>query len=845
MARCALTGQSIWAEPPRAVASPSPGARVPELEGEASSSSASSTPSLSFPTSPVSITLSLPFAKAPSLTHGLEYGAFSVRGPTPSVDLQHQPVTTLSPTLLGGELLEPASLPHAVTPDGTTQRALEQIFQANPRPHTRATSFSNQPSIRPDPTSYFSPPLASRTRSRSSAPAVDPSAPHSARPTEHFYRSMSGTNGAHPIRMAPSLSQDEALRPRVGESRDSYTSETGSYDPTPWRSSLPSKSVGTGWEDFEREREGRSRLRDAEQSQRTWGAQRDVSVGGMTDDGFTHSGIGLSNMSPFSRDSGRTLMEVNEGGYRARREYSLGAVGSGRKRGDTVWGSSRPLREAEDEDVDDAFAAPTKSGATSRRHSVSAFTAPLSRSIGFNLPDEVIKVSRTPGGGRPSFGHGFGSRPGSSAVNDEDLAADLNSLHLNLEAHVAATSSLLPHVGSMPAYTSRDLSSSRNQFRDEPAASAYGSRGLQDQYDSGSSSAARLFQTLSSGGTASRNASRYEYGSGTDEFGLPTPGGASSFGQSGRYASSFGRPPSPPSAFYPSQGLSAQAPSFQAFASASSQPAPATPSFYAPVVNPEVANLGRGIPLHSVPANAPLYIVEFKAGRKDLFFVEDPNLTLRQGDLVIVEADRGKDIGKFFKPCSLDEVQAFQQRLVELALGQLANPQGGGGGGRDGQPPNAATIARMTKEFSPKKIFGKAQPIDTQLLLSKAQDEVKALALVRGKVAQKSKSFPFSFGIGLTPWSDLAMEITDAEWQWDRRKLTFFYLADQRVDFRELVRELFRLYKTRIWMSVLPFPGSYDADCDTGAVWIKLSRAGILRALRTWINPDFSSRAVL
>ena len=42
---------------------------------------------------------------------------------------------------------------------------------------------------------------------------------------------------------------------------------------------------------------------------------------------------------------------------------------------------------------------------------------------------------------------------------------------------------------------------------------------------------------------------------------------------------------------------------------------------------------------------------------------------------------------------------------------------------------------------------------------------------------------------------DLAMEITDAEWQWDRRKLTFFYVADQRVDFRELVRELFRLCK--------------------------------------------------
>lgn len=62
---------------------------------------------------------------------------------------------------------------------------------------------------------------------------------------------------------------------------------------------------------------------------------------------------------------------------------------------------------------------------------------------------------------------------------------------------------------------------------------------------------------------------------------------------------------------------------------------------------------------------------------------------------------------------------------------------------------------------------------------------------------------------------DLAMEITDAEWQWDRRKLTFFYLADQRVDFRELVRELFRLYKTRIWMYVLSsLSSSFHRRCE-------------------------------
>lgn len=40
----------------------------------------------------------------------------------------------------------------------------------------------------------------------------------------------------------------------------------------------------------------------------------------------------------------------------------------------------------------------------------------------------------------------------------------------------------------------------------------------------------------------------------------------------------------------------------------------------------------------------------------------------------------------------------------------------------------------------------------------------------------------------------------DNDFYRDRRKLTFYFVAEKRVDFRELVRELFKLYKTRIWM---------------------------------------------
>jgi cell fate regulator YaaT (PSP1 superfamily) len=42
------------------------------------------------------------------------------------------------------------------------------------------------------------------------------------------------------------------------------------------------------------------------------------------------------------------------------------------------------------------------------------------------------------------------------------------------------------------------------------------------------------------------------------------------------------------------------------------------------------------------------------------------------------------------------------------------------------------------------------------------------------------------------------MKVSDAEWQWDRKKLTVYFTADNRVDFRQLVRDLASLFRTRI-----------------------------------------------
>ncbi|KAI8844510.1 PSP1 C-terminal conserved region-domain-containing protein [Chytriomyces cf. hyalinus JEL632] len=163
----------------------------------------------------------------------------------------------------------------------------------------------------------------------------------------------------------------------------------------------------------------------------------------------------------------------------------------------------------------------------------------------------------------------------------------------------------------------------------------------------------------------------------------------------------------------------------------------------------------------------PVYVIEFKAGRIDYFHAGEtviPGQMIRAGDLVIVEADRGKDLGKVIHDnlANLAQLHLFQSQHKDIMVESLIS----------------------SKEIQPKRIYGLAQQGEVSLLVSKAQDEAKAMAVCQAKIRQRK----------------LPMEIVDAEYQWDRKKLTFYFVADRRVDFRELIRDLFKLYKTRIWM---------------------------------------------
>ncbi|THU85058.1 PSP1-domain-containing protein [Dendrothele bispora CBS 962.96] len=237
--------------------------------------------------------------------------------------------------------------------------------------------------------------------------------------------------------------------------------------------------------------------------------------------------------------------------------------------------------------------------------------------------------------------------------------------------------------------------------------------------------------------------------------------------------------------------------------------------------------LGRGVPLSAVPAHWQLYIVEFKAGRTDLFYLTDAQKgemlraeggqqnghganPLNVGDYVIVEADRGRDLGRVVNDSiTIEEVERWLEGRAAAAA-NVNNPNAGAGsGGPDSSgawgdtpisptmsshPPGSHGSSSHKKEINPKQIYAKAGPSEASLLATKMADEVKALQLCQSKVRAKK----------------LPMEVVDAEYQWDRRKLTFYFVAEKRIDFRELVRELFRLYKTRIWMASLQGAGGFE-----------------------------------
>ena len=171
--------------------------------------------------------------------------------------------------------------------------------------------------------------------------------------------------------------------------------------------------------------------------------------------------------------------------------------------------------------------------------------------------------------------------------------------------------------------------------------------------------------------------------------------------------------------------------------------------------------------------------VGFKGRRREYFTASD--LDLRVGGHVIVEAERGEDLGEL------------------LALGAVAERKCSTSGGCNTPVPE-------------RKVVRVAREQDLKTLETLRADEHRVRAEVRRRVAKLG----------------LKMKISEAEWQFDRKKLTIFFTAERRVDFRALVRELARTFRTRIELRQI---GVRDESALLGGV----GRCGRELCCATWL----------
>ncbi|TAQ89133.1 tRNA pseudouridine synthase [Chlorociboria aeruginascens] len=208
--------------------------------------------------------------------------------------------------------------------------------------------------------------------------------------------------------------------------------------------------------------------------------------------------------------------------------------------------------------------------------------------------------------------------------------------------------------------------------------------------------------------------------------------------------------------------------------------------------------------------NQLLYIVLFKCSRADVFYVQEgTGLSVKPGDLVIVEADRGTDLGTVARD-NVDWASAKDLKehyaeehykwLMMYSQGAAGNTDGTGAGlmaaangmqgsavGGMGPPSQHGMQEPNPAEIKPKIIKRLAQNHEVQALRDKEGNEAKAKRVCMQKVKEHG----------------LHMEILDAEFQMDWKKLTFYYFADAYINFNSLVTDLFKVYKTRIWMSAI------------------------------------------
>lgn len=156
------------------------------------------------------------------------------------------------------------------------------------------------------------------------------------------------------------------------------------------------------------------------------------------------------------------------------------------------------------------------------------------------------------------------------------------------------------------------------------------------------------------------------------------------------------------------------------------------------------------LPTGEAPFN--IYEVRFKNGRKH-FFKNSDKVTVSMGDIVAVEGSSGHDVG-----------------IVSLA-GELVKVQ-----------MKKRKIAADSEDV--KRIYRKASQKDIDIWQAAREKELET--------QRKGREIISRLG--------LKMKLSDVEYQGDGTKATFYYTADERVDFRQLIRDLAGTFSIRVEM---------------------------------------------
>ncbi len=155
--------------------------------------------------------------------------------------------------------------------------------------------------------------------------------------------------------------------------------------------------------------------------------------------------------------------------------------------------------------------------------------------------------------------------------------------------------------------------------------------------------------------------------------------------------------------------------------------------------------------IHDVDAFS-IVEVSFSHGARKGFYHNPPQGNMTTGDVVLVETDAGYDIGHI----------SLSGELVRMQMRKK----------------------RVNKNSVLKKVIRRANERDLERL-----DEARSVekhTMVRARAIARTL--------------DLDMKIGDVEFQADKRKATFYYTADGRVDFRELIRHFAKEFKVKVEM---------------------------------------------